>query len=101
VSKNLDLAREGGRVQPEYKYVVIGASNADRVGDIMRELGKDVLKITKGGWRPSKKGVEEMLALMAGKDLDGRIVILYGLDNGVYFAKDEEGDRSQPKPDER
>jgi len=42
-----------------------------------------------------------MLALMAGKDLDGRIVILYGLDNGVYFAEDEEGDRSQPKPDEK
>jgi hypothetical protein len=45
--------------------------------------------------------VEEMLALMAGKDLDGRIVILYGMDNGVYFAEDEEGDRSQPKPDEK
>ncbi len=30
VSRNLDLAREGGRVQPEYKYVIIGASNADR-----------------------------------------------------------------------
>jgi hypothetical protein len=101
VSRNLDLAREGGRVQPEYKYVIIGASNADRVGDIMKELGKDVLKITKGGWRPSKKGVEEMLALMAGKDLGGRIVIFYGLDNGVYFAEDEEGDRSQPKPDEK
>ncbi len=42
-----------------------------------------------------------MLALMAGKDLDGRIVILYGMDNGVYFAEDEEGDRSQPKPDEK
>ena len=59
------------------------------------------MKIIKGGWRPSKKGVEEMLALMAGKDLDGRIVILYGMDNGVYFAEDEEGDRSQPKPDEK
>jgi hypothetical protein len=49
VIRNLDLAREGGRVQPEYKYVIIGASNADRVGDIMKELGEDVLKITKGG----------------------------------------------------
>ncbi len=45
--------------------------------------------------------VEEMLALMAGKDLDRRVVILYGMDNGVYFAEDEEGDRSQPKPDEK
>jgi hypothetical protein len=69
------------------------------VGDVIKEMGKDVLKITKGGWRPSKKGVDEMVKMMAGKDLEGRTVILYGMDNGVYFEEDEEGDRSQPKPD--
>ncbi len=66
VSQSLDMAREGGKVQPEYKYAVLGASNADRVGDVIKEMGKDVLKITKGGWRPSKKGVDEMMKMMAG-----------------------------------
>jgi hypothetical protein len=45
--------------------------------------GKDVIKVMKGGWRPSKKVVAEIVEMMAGLDLEGRIVILYGMDNGV------------------
>jgi hypothetical protein len=43
-------------VQTVYKYAVLGGSNADRLGDAMIAMGKDVVKITKSGWRPSKKG---------------------------------------------
>jgi hypothetical protein len=80
--------------------VVLGGSNADRLGDAMAAMGKDVVKVTKSGWRPSKKGVEKMLQLLAGKDLGDRIVILYGMDNGVFYEEDEDGDRSLPKPDD-
>jgi hypothetical protein len=76
---------------------MIGASNADRVGDIQKKSGKDVVKLTKGGWRPSKKEVVEMVEKMAGVDLEGRVVILYGMDNGVYYEEDEDGDRASPR----
>jgi hypothetical protein len=38
-----------------------------------------------------------MLELMKDKDLEGRVVVLYGMDNGVYYEEDEDGDRSLPK----
>jgi hypothetical protein len=101
VSGSLDYSREGGAVQTVYKYAVLGGSNADRLGDAMTALGKDVIKLTKSGWRPSKKGVEEMLKLMEGQDLSERIIILYGMDNGVFYEEDEDGDRSLPKADEK
>ncbi len=100
VSSQLGMVREGGKAQPTHKYVVIGASNADRVADILKASSKDVIKVTKGGWRPSKTGVTEMVGKMAGLDLEG-IAILYGMDNGVYYEEEEDGDRALPKADEK
>ncbi len=97
VSISIGISREGDKVQPTFKYAVIGASNADRVGDILKESGKDVVKLTKGGWRPSKKGVAEMVEKMVGVDLEGRVVILYGMDNGVYYEEDEDSDSSSSR----
>jgi hypothetical protein len=57
----------------------------------MIAMGKDVVKVTKSGWRPSKKGVEETLQMLMGKDLEDRIVILYGMDNSVFYEEDEGG----------
>jgi hypothetical protein len=39
VSSSIGMTREGGKVQPMFKYAVIGASNADRVG------------VTEGEWQ--------------------------------------------------
>ncbi len=60
-----------------------------------------MVKLTKGGWRPSKKGVAEMVEKMVGVDLEGRVVILHGMNNGVYYKEDEDGDRALPKTDEK
>jgi ACT domain-containing protein len=49
---------------------------------VIDTVGKGVVKVKKAGWRPSKKGVEEMLQKMSRKELDGCVVILYGMDNG-------------------
>ncbi len=45
--------------------MVIGASNADRLGDTLISMGKAVVKITKGGWRPTKKCVDVPLLLFS------------------------------------
>ncbi len=66
----------------------------------MEEMKKDVVKLTKGGWRPSKQGLAEMLEMMKDVDLEGRVVILYGLDNVVFYSEDDVGDRALPKADE-
>jgi hypothetical protein len=42
----------------------------------LKTSGKDVIKMRKGGWRPSKKGVSDLLELMKDKDLEGRVVVL-------------------------
>ena len=97
-SKNIEFSREGTVERPVYKYAVIGGSNADRIGDVLKEMGKDVVKVTKSGWRPSKQGVLDILELMGKVDLEGRTVIIYGMDNGCFYAEDEDGDRALPKP---
>jgi hypothetical protein len=99
VSGRLQLSREGGEGKPVIQYAVLGGSNADRIGEVLKERGKDVIKLTKGGWRPSKQGVQDMLEMMGKVKLEGRVVILYGMDNAAFYAEDEDGDRALPKPD--
>ncbi len=48
MSGRLLFSREGGEGKPDTKYVVMGGSNADRLGDMLEERGKDVVKLTKG-----------------------------------------------------
>jgi hypothetical protein len=98
ISRCLQFSRAGTVEQPVHKYAVIGGSNADRIGDVLKDMKKDVVKITKSGWRPSKQGVLEILELMGKVDLTDRVVIIYGMDNGTFYAEDEDGDRALPKP---
>ncbi len=100
MSCKLERERGEGKDKPVFKYAVLGASNADRIGDVLEEMKKDVIKLTKGGWRPSKQGVAEMREMMKDADLEGRVVILYGLDNGVFYSEDEDADRALQKADE-
>jgi uncharacterized Zn-binding protein involved in type VI secretion len=92
---------EGGRASKcTSEVVVIGGSNAGRLGDVLAQMGVNVTKITKSGWKPTKKGVEEMVELMGDKVGKDAVVIILGMDNGTFYEENEERDRSFPKPDE-
>jgi hypothetical protein len=99
VSEKLDHGRDRTVRSGVDEYVVIGASNADRLGDTLISMGKAVVKITKGGWRPTKKGVDEMLEQMGDKISKHAVVVFYGLDNAVFYEENEDGDRMLPKAD--
>jgi hypothetical protein len=62
VSGKLEGSRDKLDTSSLSEVVCLEGSNADRLGDGM---GLNVVKITKPGWKPTKKGVEEMVALMA------------------------------------
>ncbi len=74
-----------------YKYGVLGASNAGKLGEALKSKGKDVVVVAKGGWRPSKQGVEELLKEMDWKISEDRVVIFYGMDNAVFTRKTRMG----------
>ncbi len=57
------------------------------------------MKITKAGWKPTRKGVEEMVEMMGDQISEDVVVIMFGLDNCTFCEENEEGDRSFPKPD--
>ena len=99
LSRHLCLDREskGGNVQ--IKYLVVGASNAGRLSDVMARLGKDVVKVTKGGWRPTRQGVEEMVELLEGKVETDSVVIFLGMDNAMFYEEDDDGERTLPSAD--
>jgi hypothetical protein len=77
----------------------VGATNEGKVREVLKEMGKNVMTIAKGGWRPSKQGVEEMLKEMEGKFSEDIVIIFYGIENGLFYAEDNDGDRSLPKSD--
>jgi hypothetical protein len=68
-----------------------------RTAAAMREMGKEVLEITEPGWRVSKDSVEKVVEKI-GKEVDSTwIVVLQLLDNCVYFAEDDDGERHLPR----
>jgi len=63
-------------------------------------MGKEVHKVTEGGWRPTHKSVEELAEGLEGKVDDRTVVIFMGLDNGTFYAEnDEDGEWTLPKKD--
>ncbi len=61
VSDNINKNRNAEEVRAAAAtlYVMLGGSNCDRLGDtLVAFMDKNVLKITKGGWRPTRQAVE-------------------------------------------
>jgi hypothetical protein len=85
ISSNLSLDRNATGSGKNLKYIIIGGSNGDRLGDVLTKMGREVIKITSSGWRPNKKGVtavtEKLAELEEGEK--GSVVIFFGLDNGL------------------
>jgi hypothetical protein len=89
--------RTGGR--NARRYMMVGGSNAGRLGDVLEAMGRKVDKACIKGWRPTKTGVKEMVEQLGKKDISDSVVIFMGLDNGLYYGEDEDGERTLPKKD--
>jgi hypothetical protein len=49
-----------------------------------------VVKITAGGWRPTRQNVEAMVKEVREKVVHDDVIVLMGLENGTYYEEDEE-----------
>ena len=56
---------------------------------MLEKMGVNVVKITKKGWKPTKKGVEEMVELMGDRVNKDAVVIFQGLDNVWFYFLDK------------
>jgi hypothetical protein len=99
VSEKLVLDREYEAARVENEYVVWGGSNAGRLAEVMLKMGLKVVKVTQGGWRPSKQSVEKTMKEMEGKVSNQAILIMMGMDNGLFYEEGEDGSRSLPRKD--
>jgi len=99
VSEKLVLDRDYEAVRVENEYVVWGGSNAGRLADVMGKMGLKVVKVTQGGWRPSKQSVEKLMEKMEGKVGKHAVLIMMGMDNGLFYEESEDGSRTLPKRD--
>jgi hypothetical protein len=100
VSQKLVLDREKVEAVVENEYVVWGSSIGGRLADVMTKMGFKVVKVTAGGWRPTKQSVAKMMVEMEGKVSPGAMLIMMGLDNGLYYGEQEDGGRALPKQGE-
>jgi hypothetical protein len=102
ISMCLIVSRGGAAMGKKWEYLMIGASNCGRLGDVLAKMGRKVTKVTSPGWRPSRKGVEdvvEKLEKQESKVGTDAIVIFQGLDNGIFYEADDDGERSLPSKD--
>jgi hypothetical protein len=99
ISSCLDMTRNRRGGGSKVKYLTVGGSNSGRLGDVLESMGRRVEKACIKGWRPTKKGVADMLAILEKKVDSEAVVIFLGLDNGLYYAEDEDGERTLPKRD--
>jgi hypothetical protein len=75
--------------------VIIGGSNAGRLHDAFRDLGKTVESLDASGWTISKPNVDALLPIMAenlARLPESVPVILYCLDNSCFKAMNKNGD---------
>ncbi len=95
VSDNINKNRNAEEVRASAAtlYVMLGGSNCDRLGDTLVAMDKTVLKITKGGWRPTRQAVEAMVEAIKGKVDKSVVVVLMGLDNGSCYEEGEDETR--------
>jgi len=99
LSSNLVMDRNGNGGGRVWEYVMIGGSNSERLGDVLAKMGRKVTKVTSKGWRPTKQGVADVVGKLDGKMGKDAMVIFLGLDNGMFYEADEDGERSLPSKD--
>jgi hypothetical protein len=63
-------------------------------------MGKNVMKVTQSGWRPTRQAVETMVETIKENVAKEAVVVLMGMDNMAYYEEDEEGTRRLPRRDE-
>ena len=114
VTKNFDLRRNVEVGEPA-EYVVIGGSHGGYLCEAISRKGRKAIDLTEKGMRITAETVaklETRLAEDEGEDesegdemmrekvRDDMVVVLWVMDNSLYFAEDEEGARNLPKRSE-
>ncbi len=99
ISSNLNMSRNRTGVGSATRYLLVGGRNSGILGDMLESIGRKVDKACIKGWRPTKNGVKEMAEQLEKKVTKDSVVIFMGLDNGLYYAEDDDGERTLPKKD--
>jgi len=91
--RDIAVAGQGGSgagTQTAPVYVIIGASHAGRICEMLEELGIPVHNLTRSGWRPTRENVQvattelrRVLSQLRGREI--RLVYQL-LDNSIFLA---------------
>ncbi len=84
-------------------YAVIGGSHGGSLVKALEKTGRKVTDLTEKGLRMTAEAVAKLERKLEGSEEDGEpvnddmVVVLWIMDNSLYFAEDEEGLRVLPK----
>jgi hypothetical protein len=84
-------------------YAVIGGSHGGSLVKALEKTGRKVTDLTEKGLRMTEEAVAKLESKLEGSEEDGEpvnddmVVVLWIMDNSLYFAEDEEGARVLPK----
>jgi hypothetical protein len=57
--------------------------------------------VTQGGWRPSKQSIEKTMKELEGKVSKQAVMVMMGMDNGMFYEESEDGGRALPRETRR
>jgi hypothetical protein len=75
--------------------IVVGASNAGRLSDMLLECGATVHHVKMPSWKPTAATVEAAVKTIEAIEVDSTdntMIIFYNLDCAAYYARTESGD---------
>ncbi len=88
-------------------YVIIGGSNGGNLGQVIVQKGRKVIDVTEKGIRITAEAVDKLEKKLCGNGKDASledmamedvmVIILWVMDNSLYFVEDEDGARSLSK----
>jgi hypothetical protein len=91
----------GSQSRPKHRvnYMVVGGSNARRLGKALAEAGHSVSMVIKVGWTINRENCGSMATEMATtiKDEDPVVVVLFLLDGSCFYTRSTDGGRVLPK----
>jgi hypothetical protein len=82
------------------KIIVMGASHAGRIADVLDSMDLEVVDLTTPGWKITEQNVEKLSAQLQevlAEDPERETILIYQLfDKSVYFNAGEDGVKQPP-----
>jgi hypothetical protein len=91
----------GSQSEPKRRvdFMVVGSSNGRRLAKTLQEAGHSVCLVCETGWTVTRENCSKLATTISSKikEEDPAVVVLFLLDNSMFYTRSNDGGRALPK----